>query len=690
MDESPHDESARPADDSAGAAAVAPPPGPSSTPTDHLGLLDDANDIIYTHDLQGNFLYVNKAGVETYGYSRAELEAMNIAQIVDPESLQLAIENITRKMSGAERTEPYEVLTRTHDGAPVYVEVSTRLVRDDAGTALYVQGIARNVGERKRVERELEEGREALRATIESTADGILAVGADGRVLHANRRFLELWRIPQSLADEQDDEKLIAFALEQLDDPDAFLSRVRELYESGDEDFDTLRFKDGRVYERYSRPLRSGDGDGIVGRVWSFRDITERSQAEATLQESERLYRQLFQRHSAVQVLIDPNTRVVVEPNAAACAFYGYERESFIGMEVSRIDAPLPDDDRPELVREATQRRGIFSRRHTLASGEVRDVDVYLGPVELQGRELLLVIVQDVTERRRAERDLADHQRQLEEKSSLLEVALASERERARRDALTNTLNHAAIADTLRAAIAGTEQSLSVAMVDVNDLKAVNDTYGHQMGDAALMAVAGALQREGAIVGRFGGDEFLVVLPGAGRGSAERYREEVATALAGAYLTDAQTGAHVPVVASVGLAVYPEEAQAFEDLIEASDNAMYAVKRQRAARPATGVDSRLLASDRAAKMVGEIVPFLTSSGSLDEKLRLVAERLTTGAGYAGVSWALFREDEDRRIGPQLLRGGAERAGREVGRDRTRTSRWRTSRCARCWRAPSGR
>ena len=640
MDETPHDENA-------GAAPVAdaPPAGPGPAPTDHLALLDDANDIIYTHDLQGNFLYVNKAGVETYGYPRAELESMNIAQIVDPESLPLAVENITRKMSGVERTEPYEVLTRTRDGAPVYVEVSTRLVRDAAGAPLYVQGIARNVAERKRVERELEEGREVLRATIESTADGILAVAADGRVLHANRRFLELWRIPQSLADERDDEKLIACVLEQLEDPDAFLARVRELYESGDEDFDTLRFKDGRVYERYSRPLRGRDGGGIVGRVWSFRDITERARADAALQDSELLYRQLFQRHSAVQVLVDMNTGVVVEPNDAACAFYGYERESFIGMEIARIDAPLPDDDRPDPVREAAARRGIFSRRHTLASGEVRDVDVYLGRVDLQGRELLLVIVQDVTERRRAERDLVDHQRQLEEKSALLEVALASERERARHDALTNTLNHAAIADALRAAIAGTEQSLSVAMVDVNDLKAVNDTYGHQMGDAALMAVAAALQREGAIVGRFGGDEFLVVLPGAGRPAAERYRDEVAAALAGAYLTDAPTGARVPVVASVGLAVYPEEAQAFEDLIEASDNAMYAVKRQRAARPAAGVDSRLLASDRAAKMVGEIVPFLTSSGSLDEKLRLVAERLTTGAGYAGVSFALFRDDE---------------------------------------------
>src|SRR5437764_6969378 len=133
------------------------------------GLLDEANDIIYTHDLQGHFTYVNQAGARTYGYTLEELLAMTIVQIVDPTSLELAMANITRKMSGVERTEPYEVLTRTKEGAPVLVEVSTRLVRGDDGTPLYVQGIARDIGERKRAELESDASRELLRATIDAT-----------------------------------------------------------------------------------------------------------------------------------------------------------------------------------------------------------------------------------------------------------------------------------------------------------------------------------------------------------------------------------------------------------------------------------------------------------------------------------------------------------------------------------------
>ena len=122
---------------------------------------------------------------------------------------------------------------------------------------------------------------ELLRSTVESTADGILVVDSDGKVAFGNHRFAEMWHIPVELLETGDDEALLAFAVEQLDDPQAFRSKVQELYQSDREDLDSLLFKDGRVFERYSRPLvRDG---GVAGRVWSFRDISERRRFEAQL-----------------------------------------------------------------------------------------------------------------------------------------------------------------------------------------------------------------------------------------------------------------------------------------------------------------------------------------------------------------------------------------------------------------------
>ncbi len=163
-----------------------------------------------------------------------------------------------------------------------------------------------------------------LNATLNSTADGLLVTSNNGEVVMTNRRFAELWRLPKDIVETGDDDKLLAFVLEQLQDPGGFIGKVKELNASTVEDFDVLDFKDGRVFERYSCPLEL-DGKA-EGRVWSFRDITVKEKAVASLQESEDRYHSIFDSSSDGFVIFDGHGRIR-EANLAACRMHGWSEE---------------------------------------------------------------------------------------------------------------------------------------------------------------------------------------------------------------------------------------------------------------------------------------------------------------------------------------------------------------------------
>ncbi len=121
-----------------------------------------------------------------------------------------------------------------------------------------------------------------LSATIEATADGLLVVDDLGRIRMFNAQFAQMWRIPDDVLSAKDDEKALSFVLDQLTDAESFLAKVHELYDTpAAESFDVLEFKDGRVFERFSKP-QYVNGQ-VVGRVWSFRDVSERKQLEDQL-----------------------------------------------------------------------------------------------------------------------------------------------------------------------------------------------------------------------------------------------------------------------------------------------------------------------------------------------------------------------------------------------------------------------
>ncbi|MEP6944826.1 MAG: EAL domain-containing protein [Acidobacteriota bacterium] len=243
-------------------------------------LFENANDLIYTHDMDGNFTSLNRAGELITGYSRDEALKMNIAEVVAPEYLNAARTMTARKVVD-ERPTTYELEIAAKDGHHVFLELSTRLIVSD-GLPVGVQGIARDITDRKLAQESLQNTVSLFASTFESTADGIIVIDVNGMVVTCNRKFIEMWDAPQPLLDTKDGANLLEWITDKLDQPELFKEKQQRLrLDPMATSTDLLELTDGRIYERYSQPQFM---DGIpVGRVCCFRDITERSLAEARL-----------------------------------------------------------------------------------------------------------------------------------------------------------------------------------------------------------------------------------------------------------------------------------------------------------------------------------------------------------------------------------------------------------------------
>jgi len=238
-------------------------------------LFENANDLIYTHDLKGNFTSLNKTGEKITGYTRDEALGMNMAQVVVPEQLEKARQMITHKQSEDVST-VYELDIKAKDERRVSLEVSTRLIYQD-GQPIGVQGIGRDVTKRKRVEAELQASESELRALFAAMPDVILVLDAKGRYLKVAPTNPKLLYKPSS--------ELVGKTLHDvfpLSQADTFLDHVQRALETQQPvNIDYSLTIDGSEvwFEGTVSPM---PGDTVI---WVARDITERKRAEEALEQ---------------------------------------------------------------------------------------------------------------------------------------------------------------------------------------------------------------------------------------------------------------------------------------------------------------------------------------------------------------------------------------------------------------------
>ncbi|MFL5467821.1 MAG: PAS domain S-box protein [Gemmatimonadaceae bacterium] len=229
--------------------------------------------------LNEDWISVNQRYCEITGYTREEILNLKVEDLSHPDDAAASVEFMRRIRAGELPEYKIEKRYLRKDGSVVWVNLTVSIVRSALGDPLYLVEFIEDITQRREAQSEASRSLSLLRATLESTADGILVVGLDGKILSFNQKLADMWDIPAEIFGCGDEQRALSAALDKLVDPDAFMTKVDDLYRRPEEtSYDVLELKDGRTFERYSQPQRIEDRP--VGRVWSFRDVTARRRAE--------------------------------------------------------------------------------------------------------------------------------------------------------------------------------------------------------------------------------------------------------------------------------------------------------------------------------------------------------------------------------------------------------------------------
>lgn len=272
---------------------------------------ENSMDGILLTTTDGQILTANPAACQMFGMTEKEICLAGRKGLVDVNDIRLSsllqMRQDTNKAIG-------ELNLVRKDGSIFPAELSSAVFTDSTGNKK-TSMIIRDITQRRKNEQALIKNELYLRGILHSTNDGILAIDNNGKVITANKRLAELWRIPQELLTQNDDNALLAIVVGQLADPEAFLAKVQELYKSDQTSFDTLFFKDDRVFERFSTPLLLNEI--VVGRVWSFTDVTRQKKYETSLKASEENLRQVLSSSADNFYAVDKNYSVTIINEAA-------------------------------------------------------------------------------------------------------------------------------------------------------------------------------------------------------------------------------------------------------------------------------------------------------------------------------------------------------------------------------------
>jgi len=373
-------------------------------------IVEFSNDAIIGKDLDGIVTSWNHGAEKIFGYTADEMVGTSIIRLI-PKERQEEERQILERIRRGESVESFETQRKTKDGRLIDLSVTASPIKNANGVPIGVSKVARDITERREVEKQLLWKTAFFEAQVHSDPDGILVVDSQANKILQNQRLSELWNVPPEVIADGSDWRRREWVTRQTKYPQQFASKVDYLYAHPEViSRDEVELKDGRFFEQYSAPVRGKDGK-YYGRIWSFRDITERKKAEGSL----KLFRALIDRSNDAIEVVDAKTGRFLDVNETACRRLGYSREEMLTLRVPDISpvgsmSSTMETEVAEIMKTGSK---ILEARHQRKDGSIFPVEVNVQYIDLNGG-YLIAVVRDITERKQAEEERLRTGRQLQ------------------------------------------------------------------------------------------------------------------------------------------------------------------------------------------------------------------------------------------------------------------------------------
>jgi diguanylate cyclase (GGDEF)-like protein/PAS domain S-box-containing protein len=528
-------------------------------------MIDNVQDIVWTHDINGHYTFVSPSIYNVTGFTQEEALQQHYSDHMPEKEIEI-VNDYVSKIEWANTNENSENLVHRlelrlirKDGSMFWGEVMTSPLRDETGKIIGMQGVTRDISERKEMEQSLRRKERFLNAVLESVQDGINVVDSDLKICRANE-IMRRW----AGSDGPIEGKKCYNVFHNATQPCSTCSAARCFYSGKTEYMECP----GPVHSRLqwvevaSHPMRDPDTGHVEYVVEFVRDVTQRKKAEEALRESERQFRQLFEQ-ATIGIFQSDFNHNIVKANHKACELLGYSCDELLGMNALEIIHPDDLRERPlqkNLNKLHSGETLEIERRFCRGDGTYINVLVSLGRLGLQEKNISHIIMfQDISDRKHMEEKL--------QKMSF-------------HDTLTGLYNRNYFEEEMSRLGISRYSPIGIMICDLDGLKFINDTLGHQAGDQMLIQVADILRqsfRTGDILARIGGDEFAVLLEETDAETMEQLLQRLRRAVR----EYNNTGPEIPLSLSLGQALGEGEAIDMHAVFREADNRMYREKIQR-------------------------------------------------------------------------------------------------------------